>query len=374
MSRHYLDHASTTPVRPEAVEAMLPWLAPGAAADPGRVHTEGRMARVALEAARDGVAALLGARSREVVFTSGATESINTAVWMAGERGRHVVCPAVEHSAVRDASARAAGGDVTWVGVDRLGRVDPDEVMAAVRPGPDGTALVHLQWGNHEVATTQPVADVSARCRDAGVLVHVDAAAAVGHVPVDFAALGADLLSVSGHKFGAPPGTGALLVRRGLRLRPLLVGGEQERARRAGFENVPALIGFGAAAAAVDVDAEGALQRRLTERVLAFASTIDGVVVLGDPVDRLPHLVCLSVDGVEAEPVLLGLDQAGVAVHSGSSCSSESLEPSPVLEAMGVEAERSLRVSVGWPSTDADIDAFCDALPGVLDRLRALRS
>jgi cysteine desulfurase len=347
---------------------MLPWLT--SSADPGRVHTEGRMARVALEEAREAVAGLLGARSREVVFTSGATESVNTATWMAGERGTHVVCPLVEHSAVRDASARV--GDVTWVGVDRLGRVDPDEVLAAVRPGE--TALVHLQWGNHEVATLQPVHEVVARCRDAGVLVHVDAAAAVGHVPVGFGALGADLLSVSGHKFGAPAGTGALLVRRGLRLRPLLVGGEQERARRAGFENVPALIGLGAAATAVDAAAERIVQRRLTDRVLDFVGELDGVHVLGDPVDRLPHLVCLSVDGVEAEPVLLGLDQAGVAAHSGSSCSSESLEPSPVLEAMGVEAERSLRVSVGWSSTDDDVDAFCAALPGVLERLRSLRA
>jgi cysteine desulfurase len=374
VTRHYLDHASSTPVRPEALEAMLPWLSSSAAAsaDPGRVHTEGRMARVALEEAREQVAALVGARSREVVFTSGATESINAAAWMAGERGRHVVCPLVEHSAVRDASSRAADGDVTRVGVDRLGRVDPDEVMAALRPGE--TAVVHLQWGNHEVATLQPVREVVERCRDAGVLTHVDAAAAVGHVAVDFAALGADLLSVSGHKFGAPPGTGALLVRRGVRLRSFLVGGEQERARRAGFENVPALIGFGAAAAAVDVEGECHAQRRFTDRVLAFVSTLDGVRILGDAVDRLPHLVCLSVDGVEAEPVLLGLDQAGIAAHSGSSCSSESLEPSPVLEAMGVEAERSLRISVGWPTTDADIDALCRALPGVLDRLRLLRS
>jgi cysteine desulfurase len=374
VTRHYLDHASSTPVRPEALEAMLPWLSSSAAAsaDPGRVHTEGRMARVALEEAREQVAALVGARSREVVFTSGATESINAAAWMAGERGRHVVCPLVEHSAVRDASSRAADGDVTWVGVDRLGRVDPDEVMAALRPGE--TAVVHLQWGNHEVATLQPVREVVERCRDAGVLTHVDAAAAVGHVAVDFAALGADLLSVSGHKFGAPPGTGALLVRRGVRLRSFLVGGEQERARRAGFENVPALIGFGAAAAAVDVEGECHAQRRFTDRVLAFVSTLDGVRILGDAVDRLPHVGCLSVDGVEAEPVLLGLDQAGIGAHSGSSCSSESLEPSPVLEAMGVEAERSLRISVGWPTTDADIDALCRALPGVLDRLRLLRS
>jgi cysteine desulfurase len=214
------------------------------------------------------------------------------------------------------------------------------------------------------------------------VLVHVDAAQAAGRVPVDFVALGADLLSVSAHKLGGPPGVGALLVRRGLRLRPLLVGGDQERARRAGAENLPGIVGFGVAAAEL---ADGALvaelsaARRWTARLAAAAA--DGrlgpdVAVLGDPEaeGRLPHLLCLAVGGVEAEPVLLGLDQSGVAVHSGSSCSSEALEPSPVLEAMGVDAERSLRVSVGWSTTDDDVEAFVTAMPGVVARLRALRS
>jgi cysteine desulfurase len=365
LSRHYLDHASTSPTRPEAVEAMLPWF--GAAADPGRIHTEGHAARVAVEIAREQVAAMFGARSREVVFTSGATESCVTATWMATERGEHVVVPAVEHSCVREASARH---EVTTIGVDDRGRVDPDEVMAGVRAD---TALVHLQWANHEVGTLQPVARVVEACRERGVLVHIDAAAAAGHVPIAFDALGADLLSVSAHKFGGPPGIGALLVRRGLRLRPLLVGGDQERARRAGYENVPAIIGFGATCASLDIDAEAAHARLLLGRALA-ADLGPGVGLLGDPEagGRLPHLVCFGMQGVEAEPVLLGLDQAGVAVHSGSSCSSESLEPSPVLEAMGVDASRSLRVSVGWSSGDADIEAFCTALPTVLHRLLAL--
>ena len=349
---------------------MLPWLAAGA--DPGRVHTEGRLARGAIEEAREQVAALAGARPREVVFTSGATEAICSAVWGAAERGSHVVCPVVEHSAVRDASSRH---EVSEVGVDRQGRVDPDEVVAGVRPG--RTALVHLQWGNHEVGTVQPVAEVVAACRERGVLVHVDAAAAFGHEPVDFASLGADLMSLSAHKLGGPPGVGALLVRRGLRLRPLLVGGEQERARRAGTENVAGIAGFGAASALL---AGGALQheearaRAQTATMLACATSVPGVTAFGDPDRRLPHLVCFGVAGVEAEAVLLGLDQAGIAAHSGSACSSESLEPSPVLQAMGVDAERSLRLSVGWSTSEADLEAFCAAFPGVVARLRALAS
>jgi cysteine desulfurase len=395
VARHYLDHASTSPARPEVVEAMLPWLA--ATADPGRVHTEGRLARAAVEEAREQVAGLLGARAREVVFTSGATEAAAAAVWGALERGHHVVLAPVEHSAVRDASRRAAA--VTEVGVDGLGRVDPDALAAAVRPR--DTALVHVQWANHEVGTLQPVAEVVDRCHRLGVLVHVDAAAAAGHVPVGFAAVGADLLSVSAHKLGGPPGVGALLVRRGLRLRPLLVGGEQERGRRAGVENVAGIVGFGAAAAALvgglaaeagrarsqteraaagalaaggGLAAEASRARSQTERARAAALAVEGVAVYGDPDPggRLPHVLCLGVAGVEAEGVLLGLDQAGVAVHSGSACSSESLEPSPVLAAMGVDADHSLRVSVGWSTTDADVDAFAAAFPAVVARLRSL--
>jgi len=367
VGRHYLDHASTSPARPEVVDAMLPWLA--ATADPGRVHTEGRLARAAIEDARERVAALLGARPREVVFTSGATESIATAVFGAAERGSHVVCPAVEHSAVRQASAP---NDMTIVGVDGQGRVEPAEMAAAVRPG--RTALVHVQLANHEVGTIQPAAEVVEACRRLGVLVHVDAAAAAGHVDIDFASLGADLLSVSAHKLGGPAGVGALLIRRGARLRPLLVGGEQERGRRAGAENVAGIVGFGAAAEVLtkSLGAEAGTARRFTERVLGAALAVDGVKAYGDIEERLPHLVCLGIAGVEAEAVLIGLDQAGIAVHSGSACSSESLEPSPVLEAMGVDANRSLRVSTGWPTTEADVRAFAEALPNVVGRLRAM--
>ncbi len=368
--RHYLDHASTSPCRPQAIEAMLPWLsAPG---DPARAHLEGQAARVAVELARQQVAAFLGARPREVVFTSGGTEAAVTATWMATERGDHVVVPAIEHSCVREASARHR---VSLVGVDRQGRVDPDDVMAAVEPS---TSLVHLQLANHEVGTLQPVTEVVARCRERGVLTHVDACAAAGHVPVDFRALGADLLSVSAHKLGGPPGVGALCVRRGLRLRSLLVGGDQERARRAGHENVPAIVGLGTVAEHLCGPAlaeEAGDARRRIQRVVAAASDGQlgvGTEVLGHPEARLPHLVCLSLAGVEAEPVVLGLDQAGLAVHSGSSCSSEALVPSPVFEAMGIDASRTLRLSLGWSSADADVDALLGALPVVLTRLMAL--
>lgn len=370
MKRHYLDHASTSPARPEAIAEVVRFLEhPGG--DPGRIHAEGLEARVAVETAREQVAALLGARPRSVVFTSGATEAIASACWGAAERGGHQVLAAVEHSAVR--LAAEAHGEVTVVGVDGHGRVDPDELLGAVR---DDTALVHLQWGNHEVGTRQPVAEVVAACRERGVLVHVDAAQGAGHDPIAFDDLGADLLSVSAHKLGGPTGVGALLVRRGLRLRPLLVGGDQERARRAGLEPVAAIAGFGAAAAVLangGVEREAAEQRRLTDRVLDAVPALDGVRVYGDPVDRLPHLVCLGIDGIEPQAVLLGLDRAGVAAHSGSACSSEVLEPSPVLEAMGVDAHRSLRLSVGWNSTNDDIDAALEALPPILEQLRTLR-
>ncbi|MGH9108879.1 MAG: cysteine desulfurase family protein [Acidimicrobiales bacterium] len=382
MTRHYLDHASTSPLRPAAAAAIRAWL-DGPVGDPGRVHEEGRTARAAVEEARRQVATLLGVRPRQVVFTAGGTEAVNAAVWGATRAvpGGAVLCAPVEHSAVRQASERLA--PVVALPVDRFGRLWVDGVtealLAAGAGGATGPppALVHCQWANHEVGTVQPVAEVVARCRQAGVPVHVDAAAAAGHVAMDLADLGADLVSVSAHKLGGPPGVGALVVRRGLRFEPLLVGGDQERGRRAGMENVPAIAGFGAAAAALDpvtLAAEASDARRRTDRLLGSALAVDGVDQVGDPDRRLAHLICLGVAGVEAEPVLLGLDRAGIAAHSGSACSSESLEPSPVLEAMGVDPSHSLRLSVGWSTVDAEVDAFCAAFPGVVADLRALRS
>jgi cysteine desulfurase len=280
---------------------------------------------------------------------------------------------------VREASARVA--PLERVPVDGEGRIDTDALARALgRLGTAGTpaGLVHCQVANHEVGTLQPISDIVEAAHDRGAWVHADACAAAGHLPLDLDGLGADLVSVSAHKLGGPPGIGALVVRRGLRIDPLVVGGDQERARRAGLENVLGIVGFGAAAEALDRDghlvAEAGAARRRTDALVVAAEAIEGVHALGARHDRVPHIVCLAVAGVEAEGVVLGLDQAGVAVHSGSSCSSESLAPSAVLEAMGVDAERSLRASVGWSTSDDDIEAFADALPAVVARLRALHS
>jgi cysteine desulfurase len=378
VTRAYLDHASTSPLRPVAFLAMLPYITEHHG-DPGRLHAEGRATRVAIEDAREQVAAFVGARPREVVFGASGTEAINAAVFGALERGReqgrvHVVTTAVEHSAVLESIERETD-DVTVIGVDRNGRFDAAEITAAVRPD---TALVSIQLANHEVGTLQPAAAASTTARARGAVVHIDACAAVGHVPVSFAKLGADLMSITAHKLGGGKGAGALLVRRGLRLAPLVVGGAQERMRRGGLENVAAIVGFGTACASLDgarLEVEARDARTLVTRAAAGLAAI-GVERFGDPdpTGRLPHVLCVGVEGVEAEPILLALDQHGVAVHSGSACSSELLEPSPVLAAMGVDADHSLRVSVGWSTTAADVDRFADALPEIVSRFRAMRA
>jgi cysteine desulfurase len=350
-------------------------------ADPGRVHAEGRAARQALEDARDQVANLLGTRPRQVVFTSGATESVNAATWAAtrDRPGQPVVLAGVEHSSVRQASERSA--PIIAVPVDGLGRIlieEIEQVLAVAAESGTPAALVHCQAANHEVGTTQPFADVVEICRSHGVLSHVDAACSFGHTELRLDDLGADLVSVSAHKMGGPPGIGALVIRRGLRLPAFVVGGDQERARRAGLENLPAAIGFGAAAAALceprRMEEEIRRARHLTEMITASAIAVGGVTMLGDIDSRVAHIVAMAVDGVEAEPVLLALDRAGIAAHSGSSCASESLAPSPVLEAMGADAERSLRLSVGWSSSDDDALAFAKAFPRAVGELRALRT
>ena len=355
---------------------MAPWLA---AADPGRLHFEGHASRQRLEDAREQVAGLLGARPREVIFTSGATESVNTAVYGVHSSRREpvAVLPRVESAAVRESSARWAR-EIRWVNVDPEGFVLVDELDQRVRDG--NVALVHCQLANHEVGTLQPVRQVADICRSAGVLLHVDATAATGVVGIDFDGLGIDLMSVSCHHVGGPTGVGALLVRRGLRIDPLLLGGAQERARRAGLENVAGAVGFAAVAETLaDGDtlaAETARARLQAASLRDVAGSLGATRLYGpvDPLQRLPGLVCLGFEDLEAEPVLVGLDQKGVAAHSGSSCSSEMLEPSPVLAAMGFDSERSLRFSVGWSTSDAEVGFAGERLVEVVSELRRLRA
>lgn len=381
VTRHYLDHASSTQLRPEAAACLASWAHEGTYADPGRQHSEGHVVRDALEDARRSVAELLGARPREVVFTSGGTEAANTAclvVTGGTSGGGPMICSPAEHSAVRLAARRA--GEVVEIGVDGKGRVALDELEHALAHPAGGRrpVLVHCQLANHEVGTVQPVASVVEASHRHGVPVHVDACSALGQLRVDVAELGADLVSVSAHKAGGPPGVGALVVRRPARVLPLLVGGDQERGRRAGVENVPGILAFGAVARTLAVAGEierGASRARArTEAILAAALAVEGVVAYGDLERRAPHIVCLGIDGVESEAVLLGLDQEGIAVHSGSACATEAFEPSPVLEAMGADAHRSLRCSVGWSTTEADVEAFARSFPLVVGRLRDLAS
>ena len=376
MGRAFLDCASAAPLRPEVRATIAEWL-DLPQADPGRGYEEALVVRRAVEAARDAVAALVAATPRQVVFTSSISESVNTAVAAALDRGGRVLVAPVERSSVLEAAAKH--GELVGLEVDGDGRLTPAALAAALEAGP--AALVCLQLANHETGTLLDVAPLVDAAHRAGAAVHVDASVAVGHVPLDVQAIGAEYTTLCAEGLGAPAGTGALVVRRGLRLVPLLVGGDQERARRAGVENVVGILALGAAAqvlgegAGALLAAEAEAQRGLIARLEAGADELDGVRPVGDPspLGRVPHVRCFVVEGVEAEPVLLGLDRHGVSVHSGSACSSESLERSEVLQAMGVDEDHSLRVSVGWATTPDEVDAFLVAFPKVLAELRALR-
>lgn len=340
-----------------------------ACGDPGRIHTEALEARVVVERAREQVAHFLGTNPRSVVFTSGATEAIATVIRGSVKRGQHHVASPVEHSAV----LKSIEGHADASSVDAYGRVNPADLLCAAT---DETAAIHLQMVNHEVGTLQDVQAAADLCREGGVWLHVDAAQAVGHMDVNFDELGADFMSVSAHKFGGPKGVGALLVRRGLRLEPLLSGGDQERARRAGIENVPAIAGFGAVCEVLEsskLNSEAAEHFSMTNRIREDLTAIEGIEHIGHPTERAPHIACFHIADVEPQALVQELDRRGFAVHSGSACSSESLEPSPVLAAMGHDSQRSLRISVGWSTAETDVDALLSDVPRVLENLRSLR-
>lgn len=354
--------------------------APDGAGDPGRVHEEGRIAREAIEIAREQLAALAAVSPSRVVFTASGTEAANTAVFSAvasGRPGGAIVCSKVEHSSVRAASEKA--GPVLELDVDSTGRVEPGHLRSLLSdPSTPAPALVNCQWANHEVGAVQPLTEVVDVCRQYAVPLHVDASAAFGHVPTDLGALGAQYVSVSAHKMGGPAGVGALIIGRGVRIRPLLLGGSEERGRRAGGENLLGIVGFGAAAGELTEGSrlENECSRATSQRdeLIATATTVEGVELLGPRGEglSLPHIACVSVGGVLGEAVLLALDRQGIAAHSGSACSSESLEPSPVLAAMGADPDRSLRLSLGWSSSELDIAAFAEAFPAAVGSLRKL--
>jgi cysteine desulfurase len=370
----YLDAASTTPLHPRAREALVAAL--DSFGDPSRLYGRARRARMLLDRSRERLAAAVGAAPDEVVLTSGGTEAANLAVTglaRAARRRRHLVVSAVEHTSVL-APARALAGqgfEVTEVGVDGTGRVDPAELAEAVH---DDTLVVCLQHANHEVGTIQPVREAAEAAHECGALLLVDACQTVGRLPVDVADLGADLLVASGHKVYGPPGTGFLVASRRSRLRPVLVGDERERRRRAGMENLPGVAALAAAVGARVAEAPGERDRMaaLSGRLLAGLATIPEVVVHGDPGRRLPHLVAFSVLYIEGEALLLLLDGEGIAVHSGSSCTADTQEPSHVLAAMGAITHGSVRVSFLRDATEADVDRLLAVLPAAVADLREM--
>ncbi|HXF82924.1 MAG TPA: cysteine desulfurase NifS [bacterium] len=381
MMRVYADHGATTPVDPRVVQAMLPYFTE-AFGNPGSIHAWGQQAREAVDRARELVAGALGAAPSEVVFTSGATEADNFALIGAAlaheGRGRHIITTQIEHHAVLEPCRflEGRGFEVTYLPVDRAGRVDPDDVRRALR---DETILVSVMHANNEVGTLQPIAEIARVARERGVLVHTDAAQSFGILPVDVRALGVDLLAVSAHKRYGPKGVGALYVRQGTSLVRLHHGGAQERNRRAGTENVPAIVGFGEAARlALGVMAEEAARlAALRDQLAAGLAGIPGAHLNGHPTERLPGIVSVSFEGADSETLLLALDRAGIAASSGSACTSGSLEPSHVLRALGLPeamARGTVRFSLGRSTTAADVAYILAVTAEIVPRLRAQAS
>ena len=372
----YLDHAATTPVDPRVLQAMMPFFSehPGNASS---LHAFGQEARRAVDQARAEVAAAVGARPAEVVFTSGATESDNLAVLGVAfaSRGRHILTSAIEHHAVLEAChvLEAQGYAVTRVPVDARGVVDPDDVRRALRPD---TVLVSVMAANNEIGTLQPVAEIGRLTRERQIPFHSDATQLVGAMPVDVDELGVDLLSLSAHKRYGPKGVGALYVRPGVPLMPLQRGGSHERGRRGGTENVPGIVGLGAALriAVREMAEEHRRVTALRDRLMRGALALPGAQLNGDPGRRLANNVNLSFDGTDSQSLVMGLDLHGVAASAGSACSSGSMEPSHVLVALGLPPQRAasaVRLTLGRYTTAAEISYALGALRDVVDRLRA---
>ncbi len=374
----YLDHAATTPLRAEVLEAMLPYLT-GEFGNPSSAHSMGRRARAGLDEAHERVASRLGAEPREVVFTSGGTEANNLAIkgaaWAGKARGHRLVTTPIEHHAVGHTMRylEKFGFEVVEVGVDRYGRVDPDELDAAIT---DKTTLVSVMLGNNEVGTIQPIEEIAERVHaHKGVLLHVDAVQAAPYVDLDVGRLGADLIAIAAHKFEGPKGVGALWVRHGTHILAQQQGGTQERHRRAGTENVAGAIGL-AAAYDLACGERPETNRRLKkqrERLTAAVLTVEGTEATGHPARRLPGILSLIARDTDGSSVALGLDLEGICCSVGSACTTGSTEVSHVLSAMGYppdEARGALRLSLGRTTTDAEIDTACEVAPRVIASMR----
>ncbi len=380
MRRVYFDHNATTPLAREVLEAMTPYLTEEFG-NASSIHSVGQRARAGVENARAQVAALLGARDKEIIFTSGGTEADNMAirgVVGASERpGKHIVTSAIEHHAVLNTcqALEAEGVAVTYVGVGRDGITDPEDVRRALTPD---TVLITLMHANNELGTVQPIAEIARIARERKIPFHTDAVQSAGKIPFTVAELGCDLLSLSAHKLYGPKGVGALFIRRNLRLKPLMFGGHHERDRRPGTENVAGIVGFGAAAELARAHLAEEAQRLAELRDSLERRLLSGIPhcgLNGDAARRTPNTTNLHFDFIEGEPLVIALDLKGVCVSTGAACSSGAVEPSHVLTAIGLPPERarsSLRFSLGRSTTQADVDYVCEVLPAVVEHLRSL--
>ncbi len=381
MQKVYLDNAATTKVRDEVVEAMLPYFTEYFG-NPSSLHLFAREAGKGLDTARAQVAKALNAKPEEIIFTGGGSESDNMVLRGIPEaykkKGKHVITSAVEHHAVLhtlEAMEKEGRVEVTYLPVDEYGMVTAEQVEKAIRPD---TVLVSIMFANNVVGTIMPIEQIGETCKKHGVLFHTDAVQAVGHVPVDVEKMHIDLLSLSGHKFHGPKGVGALYVRKGVRIPALILGGAQERRKRAGTENVPGIVGMGKAIelATAELEDNAAKMKVLRDRLIfGIPARIPDVKLNGHPTERLPNNVNFSIRFIEGESILLMLDLNGIAASSGSACTSGSLDPSHVLLAMGLPhevAHGSLRLTLSEFTTPEEIDYVLDTLPPIVEKLRAM--
>lgn len=375
----YMDHAATTYTAPEVVEAMTPYFSEYFG-NPSSVYAIGELSKSAIETARKQTAAVLNAEPEEIFFTSGGTEADNWAlkgVALANQRkGKHIITTKIEHHAITHSAEWLAeqGFEVTYVGTDEYGMVSPAEIEKAIRPD---TILISVMYANNEVGTIQPIAEIGRIAHEHGILFHTDAVQAAGHIPIDVKAENIDLLSLSGHKFYGPKGVGALYIRKGVRIKNFIHGGAQEKKRRAGTENVPGIVGLGAAIsrAAAAIPEENARLIRLRTRLIEELLKIPATKLNGHPTQRLPNNVNITFEYIEGESVLLFLNMKGICASTGSACNSASLEPSHVLTCMGVpagSAHGSIRLTIGEWTTDEDVDFVIAELTEIVKRLRSM--